>query len=79
MFLGVVLYTKILKKNLEKFKTEFLPPLPGGVLKRVNLVFFFLKADSISIRVSIQDTKTKKRKNAFDPRYAQLKVLEVLI
>ena len=46
---------------LEKFKTEFLPPLPGGLLKWVNLVIFFLKADSISIRVSIQDTKKTKK------------------
>ena len=64
---------------LEKFKTEFLPPLPGGLLKWVNLVIFFLKADSISIRVSIQGKKTKKRKKCVCPRYAQLKVLEVLI
>ena len=33
----------------EKFKTEFLPPLPGGLLKWVNLIIFFLKADSIII------------------------------
>ena len=40
--------------------------LLGGVLKRVNLVIFFFQALQ-ALGVSIQDTKRKTKKNAFDP------------
>ena len=51
--------------------------LSGGVLKRVNLVIFFLKADSISFKGIYPGYKNKKTgNNAFDPWYARLLVFK---
>ena len=43
-------------------------PSPWGVLKRVNLVNFFLQADSISFKGIYPGYKNEKlKKNAIDP------------